>query len=100
MNFEKSNALPLFDKIICYLEDVLPEHSKMPKQVVIYCEPVGVRLSNSGEILEYKVIRIFDITEYLKGDKTSTCKEIVYTSKNIPGNLKKYLDTMYRMNNI
>jgi len=100
MDFTKTSVLPFFDNVVVYLEDVLPEHSKVSKQVVIYCEPVGVKSNNFGGISEYKVIRIFDIVEYLKGDKSdSTCKEVTYTSTDIPNNLKDWLDNYYRLQN-
>ena len=86
------DVIPLYGDILEYKQDITIPNTKEIKKVTLYCEPIRVNIVNS-EIVEYHIVEIFNMVEYLNGDRSNTtCKDTIFSRYDIPEKLKSYID--------
>jgi len=63
-------------------------------RLTFYCIPIGVTRLDNGRISGYKVLRVFEVEEYLKGNHPSSSIEVVYKPVDVPQSIKRLFDSM------
>lgn len=84
----KINRLLLNEHIYLYTSKIRPINSQTDVEIMMYFKPLNTKKNENGFVIEYEILKITDIENYLLGNTDKSSHKHTYKAVDVPEDVK------------